>query len=217
MYHPTLCKKVYLLTCAHVVFSNLSLKATGEEQIELFNRVVDYAHYDPIAQPDTNFTNSLDFCLLEVPSEKLIKLKSASLCELRDLRFQPVPEGSRIWKTGLKTGLTNGFSVLPNALLNGRESVVVRPNAAATLEPFATEGDSGSVYLYEDADTGSMVPIAIHRTSGKDSDKNPIHGDCNVVEYLQKFVQKRTCAAQPPPVAEILQTFRSCGPDIAKR
>ena len=215
MDHPTLGKTVYLLTCAHIVFSNLSLKATGEEEMELFNRVVDYAHYDPTGQSDSNFSNSLDFCLLEVPSEKLSKLQNASLCELRDLKAEPVPEGSKIWKKGWKAGLTNGFFVAPNMLVNGRESVAVRPNAAATLGPFATEGDSGSVYLYEDADTGSMVPIAIHRMSGRGADKNPIHGGCSIVECLQKFVEKRTGADQPPPAAEILQTFRSCGPDVA--
>lgn len=212
MSHPKLGHATLMLTFAHVVFKQLT-DAT-DDQIDAFNEAFDYAHYDRRHSSHNKEDNSLDFCILEVPKNQLHAVANiVPIGELRNFSLRPIPaKGSRIFKFGWATGLTSGgIFASHNSDVDGRNFTVIledEPNL------FAKEGDSGSALLYDDPETRTLVPLAIMKGTSRDPVLGRVHCGCNIVQILQKYVAKRTSAAELPSPGDVIETFKPCGPDM---
>ena len=205
MEHPDskLGSKLLLLTSAHVVFSELNLiSASRPEVIEAFNMSINFAHYDPYEQPDPAFSNSLDFCVLEVPSSRENETQNMTTCKLRVLLDEESYSGATIVKYGAKTGMTVGQLSSLRGRVNNRESVGVTSWGSS----FCQDGDSGAAYLYLDEGTRELVPIAIHRCSSR-TNIGIVSGGCNIVDCLRKYVQKTLRSEQPPTAQQVIKWF----------
>ena len=161
-------KEQYALTCAHVVFE---LESPKQPEAEGFNKNCPYAVY----------TSSCDVALLALTCTHPTRFVDNGLYTGGYYPFAPdvSPQpGDKVYKKGMKTGLTFGTILATMASFDSKlrqytNQVVIKWPEHEEDHPFASPGDSGSLYFFQpkseagSSSESSFYPLAIHRSSAK--------------------------------------------------